>query len=145
MRLARVSLWSPSGEKVLSTSHFLGTFGAVRHFAFAYRQLRRSKGIAQHAQRTPILSWPPRRARRMRILFATPEVSDFIQVGGLAAVSAALPRALRDFADIRLIIPGYPAVLAGIGELAIVGRCPAHAGLPAFEVGLGHAADGLTY
>jgi starch synthase len=81
----------------------------------------------------------------MRILFATPEVSDFIQVGGLAAVSAALPRALRDFADIRLIIPGYPAVLAGIGELAIVGRCPAHAGLPAFEVGLGHAADGLTY
>src|ERR1700712_1323584 len=81
----------------------------------------------------------------MRILFATPEVSDFIQVGGLAAVSAALPRALRDFADIRLIIPGYPAVLAGISDLAIVGRCPAHAGLPAFEVGLGHAADGLAY
>ena len=43
----------------------------------------------------------------MRILFATPEVSDFIQVGGLAAVSAALPRALRDFADVRVIIPGY--------------------------------------
>jgi glycogen synthase len=32
----------------------------------------------------------------MRILFATPEASDFVQVGGLAAVSSALPRALRD-------------------------------------------------
>jgi starch synthase len=81
----------------------------------------------------------------MRILFATPEVSDFIQVGGLAAVSAALPRALRDFADIRLIIPGYPAVMAGIGDLTPVAECPAYAGLPAFEVLLGHAPDGLTY
>jgi glycogen synthase len=29
------------------------------------------------------------------------EMDDFVRVGGLAAVSAALPRALRPFADIR--------------------------------------------
>jgi starch synthase len=80
----------------------------------------------------------------MRILFATPEVSDFVQVGGLAAVSAALPRALRGFADVRVIIPGYPAVLRGLKDLDIVGGCEPYAGLPAFEIGLGHAADGLA-
>ncbi len=81
----------------------------------------------------------------MRILFATPEVSDFVQVGGLAAVSAALPRALRGFADVRVIIPGYPAVLRGLEDLRTVGRCQPFAALPAFELSLGHTADGLSY
>ena len=79
----------------------------------------------------------------MRILFATPEISDFVQVGGLAAVSAALPRALRNFTDIRVVVPGYPQVLRHIRDYAIVGRCPAHAGLPPCDVGLGYTADGL--
>lgn len=79
----------------------------------------------------------------MRILFATPEISDFVQVGGLAAVSAALPRALRGHADIRVIVPGYPAVLKRIRDLTIVGHCGAHAGLPACDVGFGRTADGL--
>jgi starch synthase len=81
----------------------------------------------------------------MKILFATPEVSDFVQVGGLAAVSAALPRALQAFADIRVVIPAYSEVLSGIDNFNIVGRCPAFAGLPTFEVGFGRAADGLPY
>src|SRR3954462_15822565 len=81
----------------------------------------------------------------MRILFATPEVSDFIQVGGLAAVSAALPRALRDFADVRVIIPGYPAVLRGLQDLTTVGRCQPFAALPAFANRLGHSGGGLAH
>jgi Starch synthase catalytic domain len=81
----------------------------------------------------------------MRILFATPEVLDFVQVGGLAAVSAALPRALQGLADIRLIIPGYSQVLAGLKDLTILGSFPAFAGLPAFEVGFGRAVDGLPF
>lgn len=81
----------------------------------------------------------------MRILFATPEVSDFIQVGGLAAVSAGLPRALRDFAEVRVIIPGYPAVLGGLPDLKNIGRCQPFPSLPAFEVDLGYTADGVTY
>lgn len=81
----------------------------------------------------------------MRILFATPETCDFIQVGGLAAVSAALPRALRPLADIRIVVPGYAQVLRGLADLKVVGHCPAFAGLPAFQIGLGHAADGMPY
>jgi starch synthase len=81
----------------------------------------------------------------MRILFATPEVSDFVQVGGLAAVSAALPRALQAFADIRVVIPGYSEVLARLEDLTIITSYPSFAGLPAFEVGFGRAADGLPY
>jgi hypothetical protein len=61
------------------------------------------------------------------------------------SVSAALPRALQAFADIRVVIPGYSEVLAGIKNFSIVGQCPAFAGLPAFEVGLGCAGDGLPY
>jgi starch synthase len=36
------------------------------------------------------------------------EMDDFVRVGGLAAVSAALPRALRPFADIRVFFPVTP-------------------------------------
>jgi hypothetical protein len=86
-----------------------------------------------------------RASRAMRILFATPEVSDFVQVGGLGAVSAALPRALQGLADIRLVIPGDSEVLAGLVDLTILGGFPAFAELLTFEVGFGRAADGLPY
>ena len=43
----------------------------------------------------------------MKVLFVTTEMDDFIRVGGLAAVSAALPRALRPWADVRVLLPGY--------------------------------------
>ena len=50
----------------------------------------------------------------MRVLFVTSEMTDYVQTGGLAAVAAALPRALRPVADVRAILPGYPAVLRGL-------------------------------
>ena len=81
----------------------------------------------------------------MRILFATPETCDFVQVGGLAAVSAALPRALLPLADIRVVVPGYPQVRRGLANLKIVGDSPGFAGLPSFRVGKGHATDGMPY
>jgi glycogen synthase len=68
-----------------------------------------------------------------------------VQVGGLAAVSAALPRALLPLADIRIVVPGYPQVRRGLANLEIVGNSPAFAGLPAFQVGKGHATDGMPY
>jgi starch synthase len=115
-----------------------GTFVALRHSRWG-RLLRKLAGF--HVQ-GPSINW---QARRMKILFATPETSDFVQVGGLAAVSAALPRALQDFADIRVVIPGYFEVLSQLHNLCTVAEIPAYAGLPAFEVGLGHASDGLAY
>lgn len=53
--------------------------------------------------------------KNLRILFVTPEVFPLCKTGGLGDVSAALPAALRVLkADIRLLLPGYPIVLAGL-------------------------------
>ncbi len=79
-----------------------------------------------------------------RVLFATSEIDDFVQVGGLGAVSAALPRALRPLADVRVFLPGYRDVLSRLNDMEIVGRCPALAQLPACSVGKTATADGLT-
>lgn len=50
-----------------------------------------------------------------RVLFLTPELHPLIKTGGLGDVSAALPEALRELGvDVRVLIPGYPSVLAGL-------------------------------
>jgi len=60
-----------------------------------------------------MLSSPLR--QKLSVLFITSEVYPLIKTGGLGDVSAALPAALQDMGvDIRLLIPGYPKVLAGI-------------------------------
>ena len=79
----------------------------------------------------------------MRVLFVTTEMDDFIRVGGLAAVSAALPRALRRWTDVRVILPGYSAVVEQFTHLDIVGYSPAFAEMPACSLGLGATKDGL--
>jgi starch synthase len=79
----------------------------------------------------------------LRVLFVTAEMDDFVRVGGLAAVSAALPRALRARADIRVLLPGYRDVVEQIPHLEIVGRCGAMAEMPAATVGRASTRDGL--
>jgi starch synthase len=78
-----------------------------------------------------------------RILFVTSEFDDFVRVGGLAAVSAALPRALRKTCDIRVVVPGYSQVLSHSKNMQIVGRCGPLGGLPACTIGRINTADGL--
>ena len=78
-----------------------------------------------------------------RVLFVTPELEDFVRVGGLASVSAALPRALRSFADVRLIIPGYRSVVSRLNPMGVVARCPALAEMPACTLCRTKTADGL--
>ena len=53
-------------------------------------------------------------------------MDDFVRVGGLAAVSAALPRALRSLSDVRILLPGYRDVVEQFTHLQIVGHCAAH-------------------
>jgi starch synthase len=80
----------------------------------------------------------------MRVLFVTSEMSDFVQTGGLAAVSAALPRALQSLADVRVIIPGYRDVLRRLQPLETIAECRAVAGLPSCSVLRSLTYDGLT-
>jgi len=79
----------------------------------------------------------------LRVLFITSEIDDLVRVGGLAAVSAALPRALRPWMDIRVLLPGFSDVLAQLNKIEIVGKCPPLAELPSCAVGLGTTSDGL--
>lgn len=54
------------------------------------------------------------KTRNPRVLFVTPEIHPLIKTGGLADVSGALPAALRELGvDTRVLVPGYPKVLAG--------------------------------
>lgn len=77
------------------------------------------------------------------ILFVTSELADFVKVGGLGEVSAALPRALRSRSDIRVLIPGFREVVRRIASLEIVGRLPSCADIPACDLGRCRTADGL--
>ncbi|PSJ18758.1 glycogen synthase GlgA [Nitrosomonas supralitoralis] len=55
------------------------------------------------------------RSQELRVLFITPEVYPLCKTGGLGDVSAALPAALRALhSDVRLLLPGYPQVIAGV-------------------------------
>lgn len=79
----------------------------------------------------------------MKVLFVTTEMDDFVRVGGLAAVSAALPRALRRWADVRILLPGYGEVVEQFLHLETVGHSPAFAEMPACSIGRGSTRDGL--
>lgn len=81
---------------------------------------------------------------RQRILFVTSEIADYLKVGGLGDVSAALPRALRQQHDVRVLIPGYREVLASFGTIPVVGRLGGLSSLPACDLGRIETPDGLT-
>jgi starch synthase len=70
-------------------------------------------------------------------------MDDFVRVGGLAAVSAALPRALRLWSDIRILLPGYRDVVEQFTHIQIVGHCAARAEMPACTLGRASTKDGL--
>ncbi|HLJ72491.1 MAG TPA: glycogen synthase GlgA [Roseiarcus sp.] len=81
----------------------------------------------------------------MKILIVTSEFADFAKTGGLADVSAALPRALRDKGiDVRVLLPGYQKVVDGLQNLRIVATLPPYAGLPRCLIGEGRTSDDLA-
>lgn len=56
----------------------------------------------------------------MKILFVTSEVHPLVKTGGLADVSHSLPQALHRLGiDIRILVPGYPAVLAKLPQATL--------------------------
>jgi starch synthase len=79
-----------------------------------------------------------------RILYVTSEISDFVKVGGLGDVSAALPRALRGRWDVRVLIPGYRQVLQSCPSLPIVGHLDGLADIPPCDIAQIRTADDLV-
>ncbi|HEY4135116.1 MAG TPA: glycogen synthase GlgA [Alphaproteobacteria bacterium] len=82
--------------------------------------------------------------RRSRILYVTSELADYVKTGGLGEVSAALPRILQEHYDIRVLIPGYPQVLAAHPDMPVVGRLPKARDIPRCDIGEAVTADGLV-
>jgi len=59
----------------------------------------------------------------MRVLFVSSEVYPFAKTGGLADVSAALPRMLSERGmDVRVLMPAYPQALANAAPIKEVAR-----------------------
>jgi len=85
----------------------------------------------------------PLARQKPKILFVTPEMSDFVQVGGLGAVSASLPRALRRHCDIRVLTPGYRQVLTRSKTGDIVAQLPGAGEIPSCSIARTTTSDGL--
>lgn len=69
---------------------------------------------------------------KLKVLFATSEAAPLIKTGGLADVSGALPAALRILGvDVRVLLPGYPKVLANMPQSKVVASFDRWPGFPA--------------
>ena len=67
----------------------------------------------------------------MRVVYAASEYAPLVKTGGLADVAGALPRALRQRGcDVRVVLPGFPAVCAGVERIAKVATLPALGRIP---------------
>lgn len=67
----------------------------------------------------------------IKVLFVTSEIAPLIKTGGLADVSGALPAALRSIAvDVRVLVPGYPQVMAQLGPNEVVATFDELPGFP---------------
>jgi starch synthase len=86
---------------------------------------------------------PHTRAPERKVLFVTSEIADYAQTGGLGEVAAALPRALRGFADTRILVPGYRQVLDLAGQIDHVGDLPGRGEIPPCTLGRARTADGI--
>ena len=78
----------------------------------------------------------------MKILHVAAEVFPLVKTGGLADVVAALPAALAaQGEDVRLMLPGYPAVLDAVGPLRTVVETGPCFGALRVRLGLGRMPD----
>jgi starch synthase len=65
----------------------------------------------------------------MRVLFVSSEIYPLAKTGGLADVSAALPRALAELGvDVHLVLPGYARALAEAADKTVEAELPGPSG-----------------
>lgn len=100
---------------------------------------RNRSAESRHGRRAP--NEPVEESRR--VLFVTSEIADFVKVGGLGDVSAALPRALSAYHDVRVLVPAYREMVESGYDIELLGHLPGHAGIPACDLGKIVCDDGL--
>lgn len=91
----------------------------------------------------PVLQLRSTQVDKKKILFVTSELTDLVKTGGLADVSAALPRALGERHDVRVLIPGYTQVMQCGVPIRIVGNVLSQGDLPPCRIGRLDMPDGL--
>ncbi len=80
----------------------------------------------------------------IKVLFVTSEIAPLIKTGGLADVSGALPSALRTIdVDVRVLVPGYPKVMAQLGPHEVVATFADIPGFPASRLIFSIMASGV--
>lgn len=79
------------------------------------------------------------------VLHVCTEVFPLLKTGGLADVAGALPPALaRQGCDARVLVPGFPAFLAGIQQQQLVAELPPRFGAAAIRLYRGLLPDSAT-
>jgi starch synthase len=69
--------------------------------------------------------------KKIKVLFATSEMTPLIKTGGLADVSGALPAALRSIGvDMRVLLPGYTSVMEQLSQYKEVAMLDQLSGFP---------------
>lgn len=80
----------------------------------------------------------------MRILHLCSEIYPLLKTGGLADVTAALPVAQSALgADVRVLLPAFPAIREGIKEQKLVSKLPPRFGINAMRLIEGILPNGL--
>ncbi|SUC03399.1 glycogen synthase [Pasteurella canis] len=65
----------------------------------------------------------------MKVLHACSELYPLLKTGGLADVMGALPFAQKEIGiDARIVLPAYPAIIAGIPDTVVVSEFDNFAG-----------------
>ncbi|MDB5841071.1 MAG: glgA [Herminiimonas sp.] len=76
------------------------------------------------------------------VLHVCSEIYPLLKTGGLADVAGALPPAqIRLGCDARILLPGFPAILAGIAERRLVTQLPARFGAAGISLHAGVLPD----
>lgn len=105
-------------------------------------------GLPKAQPAIPLVTRPALQIRssyddKRKILFVTSELTDLVKTGGLADVSAALPRALGARHDVRVLIPGYSQVINSGHAIRTVGSLGGYAEIPGCRIGRMDMPDGL--
>jgi len=82
--------------------------------------------------------------RESSVLFVTSEATPLVKTGGLADVSGSLPVALMHRGvDVRVLLPGYPAVMEGVKSKGRLASLPALGELPGSQLLAGKLTGGV--